>query len=84
MMGDELNDFDIYKMGQHNVPHIFNCWVCMWGVDMMFVFYTQHPYFAFKKLGYGVVMVNLEGNTSIVLQLGMFVSFITQESPQLC
>jgi hypothetical protein len=51
---------------------------------MMFVFYTQHPYFAFKKLGYGVVMVNLEGNTSIVLQLGMFVSFITQESPQLC
>jgi hypothetical protein len=44
------------------------------------MFYTQHPFFALKKRGYGVVMVNLEGNTSIVLQLRMFVFFVTQES----
>lgn len=25
MMGDELNDSNIYKMGQHNVSHRFKC-----------------------------------------------------------
>jgi hypothetical protein len=34
----------------------------------------------FLKKGYGVMMVNLEGNTLIVLELGIFVFFDSQEN----